>query len=257
MVFCPGCGKSLSLAGYRNHLQHTANPSCYRIYQESLEQFSDVDSDEDLDIDEDLPEVDMPGLPVIKDDIGGDLDNPAFYDDINDIGDVANDPMDVEYSEKEQDEEVHPEEEDETDEEEFDYNYEDHWELPPESSEMDIDFQNEPESEDDLVLLSEKRLLAEDVFCQAPIVEKFPSPYAGAPIPNTKTLSKDEAYQKDINAPHNPWAPFSSKMDWEIAKWAKLRGPGSTALSDLLKINGVRCYSIDLILTSNYYYEGL
>ncbi|KAH6906003.1 hypothetical protein BKA70DRAFT_1498918 [Coprinopsis sp. MPI-PUGE-AT-0042] len=33
--------------------------------------------------------------------------------------------------------------------------------------------------------------------------------------------------------------PFVSKMDWEIAKWAKLRGPGSTAFSELLQIEGV------------------
>jgi hypothetical protein len=35
------------------------------------------------------------------------------------------------------------------------------------------------------------------------------------------------------------WAPFSTRTEWEIARWAKLRGPSSTALSELLKINGV------------------
>lgn len=38
----------------------------------------------------------------------------------------------------------------------------------------------------------------------------------------------------------NPWAPFSSKMDWEVARWAKLRGPGSTSFTELLGIEGVR-----------------
>lgn len=37
----------------------------------------------------------------------------------------------------------------------------------------------------------------------------------------------------------NKWAPFSTSMEWEIARWAKLRGPSSTALSELLKIDGV------------------
>ncbi|KAG2365018.1 hypothetical protein BDR07DRAFT_1470591 [Suillus spraguei] len=37
----------------------------------------------------------------------------------------------------------------------------------------------------------------------------------------------------------NPYSPFSSRMDWEIAQWAKLRGPSSTAFSDLLSIEGV------------------
>lgn len=38
----------------------------------------------------------------------------------------------------------------------------------------------------------------------------------------------------------NPWAPFSSQTDWEVARWAKLRGPGSTSFSELLSIDGVR-----------------
>lgn len=37
----------------------------------------------------------------------------------------------------------------------------------------------------------------------------------------------------------NEWAPFSTRVEWEIARWAKLRGPSSTALSELLKITGV------------------
>ncbi|THU75106.1 hypothetical protein K435DRAFT_591247, partial [Dendrothele bispora CBS 962.96] len=36
------------------------------------------------------------------------------------------------------------------------------------------------------------------------------------------------------------WAPFNSRMDWEVARWAKLRGTGSTAFSDLLDIEGVQ-----------------
>lgn len=35
------------------------------------------------------------------------------------------------------------------------------------------------------------------------------------------------------------WAPFSTRREWEVARWAKLRGPSSTALSELLRIDGV------------------
>ncbi|KAI0827979.1 hypothetical protein BC628DRAFT_1303926, partial [Trametes gibbosa] len=38
----------------------------------------------------------------------------------------------------------------------------------------------------------------------------------------------------------NLYAPFTSKMDWEVARWAKLRGAGSTSFNDLTKIEGVR-----------------
>ncbi|KIM46872.1 hypothetical protein M413DRAFT_16473 [Hebeloma cylindrosporum] len=37
----------------------------------------------------------------------------------------------------------------------------------------------------------------------------------------------------------NIWAPFQSKLEWEVAQWAKLRGPGSTAFTELLEIEGV------------------
>ncbi|KAI0682380.1 hypothetical protein C8T65DRAFT_596952 [Cerioporus squamosus] len=37
----------------------------------------------------------------------------------------------------------------------------------------------------------------------------------------------------------NPYAPFTSQLDWELAQWAKLRGPSSTAFSDLLKIPSI------------------
>ncbi|KIJ67367.1 hypothetical protein HYDPIDRAFT_84908 [Hydnomerulius pinastri MD-312] len=37
----------------------------------------------------------------------------------------------------------------------------------------------------------------------------------------------------------NLYAPFTSRLDYEVARWAKLRGQGSTAFSDLLGIEGV------------------
>ncbi|KAI1782523.1 hypothetical protein LXA43DRAFT_1143098, partial [Ganoderma leucocontextum] len=37
----------------------------------------------------------------------------------------------------------------------------------------------------------------------------------------------------------NPYAPFNSRLDWEIARWGKLRGSSSTSLTELLQIQGV------------------
>ena len=37
----------------------------------------------------------------------------------------------------------------------------------------------------------------------------------------------------------NIYWPFISRTDWLVARWAKLRGPGSTAVSELLSIPGV------------------
>ncbi|KAH9838215.1 uncharacterized protein C8Q71DRAFT_722458 [Rhodofomes roseus] len=37
----------------------------------------------------------------------------------------------------------------------------------------------------------------------------------------------------------NVFAPFKSKMEWCIARWAKTRGPSATAFNEFLAINGV------------------
>jgi hypothetical protein len=80
-----------------------------------------------------------------------------------------------------------------------------------------------------------------------PVVAPFPHGDPGAPV-RTTTL-KYEDYNNSMD-PHNPWAPFDSQMEWEIAHWAKMCGPGSTAFTDLLKINGVR--PPPGLLASNY-----
>lgn len=49
----------------------------------------------------------------------------------------------------------------------------------------------------------------------------------------------DDQYASTVNYDENVWAPFKSKLDWDLARWAKMRGPGSTALSELLAIDGV------------------
>ena len=73
-------------------------------------------------------------------------------------------------------------------------------------------------------------------------VEVYPGPYAGAVhshgIPTTKEL------ENMLGGPSpNPFAPFNNQTDWELAKWAKLRGPGSTSFTELMGVTGV-CIAI-------------
>ena len=79
----------------------------------------------------------------------------------------------------------------------------------------------------------------EEELRQQPFVVPFPNPSVGAPIP-ARVLSRYEEYQDTLVDAANPWTPFNSRIDWEVARWAKMQGPGSTAVSDLLKIDGVR-----------------
>ena len=73
-------------------------------------------------------------------------------------------------------------------------------------------------------------------------VEHYPDSKAGDAVPNrSKQPNSHTAYgSKFQNSETNPYAPFSSHIDWKVAKWAKLRGPSSTAFSELLAIDGLQ-----------------
>ncbi|KAF9497626.1 hypothetical protein BDN71DRAFT_1541395 [Pleurotus eryngii] len=62
--------------------------------------------------------------------------------------------------------------------------------------------------------------------------------HVGEPMVGSDENSKYGTYQDNVfgATAQNPWAPFTSKVDWEVARWAKLQGSGSTAFSDLLGV---------------------
>ncbi|KAG1789747.1 uncharacterized protein HD556DRAFT_1520758 [Suillus plorans] len=70
------------------------------------------------------------------------------------------------------------------------------------------------------------------------VVVPYPDPRAGQKITNCRAANMEYGAHL-ANAEENLYHPFASKMDWEVARWAKLRGVSSTALSDLLAIEGV------------------
>ncbi|KAG1873158.1 hypothetical protein F4604DRAFT_1654403 [Suillus subluteus] len=75
---------------------------------------------------------------------------------------------------------------------------------------------------------------------QVPIVVHYPDQRAGQPIDPTKQSSNVTYHaQLDSSGTDNAYAPFASKLDWEMARWAKLRGPSSTAFSELVSIEGL------------------
>ena len=74
-----------------------------------------------------------------------------------------------------------------------------------------------------------------------PFIVKFGG-RAGEVVPVAPKHVGYEGYSHVLgvgDASVSEWAPFSTQTEWEIARWAKLRGPGSTAFSELLKIDGV------------------
>jgi hypothetical protein len=71
-------------------------------------------------------------------------------------------------------------------------------------------------------------------------IELFPLDTAGAPMPDSaQGASGFVKYGRALGSSEEH-APFRSKVDWDIARWAKLHGPSSSAMTKLLEIDGVR-----------------
>lgn len=71
------------------------------------------------------------------------------------------------------------------------------------------------------------------------VVEHFSHGIPGAPINGMRGSSMYESSQEALGG--SVWAPFQSECDWDVAHWAKMNGPSSSALTDLLAIPNVRC----------------
>ena len=81
---------------------------------------------------------------------------------------------------------------------------------------------------------SHNRLEAPPVY-----VKKFGG-QAGKPIrTNINSDYSNYVEQRETGGQENIWAPFASRMEWEIAQWVKLHGPGSTSFTEFLGIEGV------------------
>ena len=70
------------------------------------------------------------------------------------------------------------------------------------------------------------------------VVERFPYGNPGAPIDGMQGSTIYESSQEAFGG--SVWAPFQSQCDWDVAHWAKMKGPSSKAVTDLLAIPDVR-----------------
>ena len=75
---------------------------------------------------------------------------------------------------------------------------------------------------------------------EPPEIVEFGNQNAGAVYERVHQNGNQDYHQVISGAEStNPYAPFSSRLDWEIAHWAKMQGPGSNSLTELLRIEGV------------------
>jgi len=82
------------------------------------------------------------------------------------------------------------------------------------------------------------------------VIEHFPSASAGAPIhgmPCGSIYGSQQGTDRD-----SIWSPFTSECDWLFARWAKMHGPTTSSVTELLVILEVRTSprSIFALLTS-------
>src|SRR5277367_3124331 len=63
-------------------------------------------------------------------------------------------------------------------------------------------------------------------------INSFPNDLAGSPLQDAGIPQFYEQHQTMLGSNPNPYSPFASKLDWEFARWAKLHGPSSTAISE-------------------------
>jgi hypothetical protein len=231
---CPGCDKTFSVRGYESHLTQSQDPLCRAIYEElrtahtlyeRLKKFHGADDSSDSDAEAQRDAFRPPE----------DYATDTFGQDMND----------------------EPPQSDESEEEEDTVELAHIWEPPREGApaegieEGDDNSDNEEEFLEDLDIggrrAAERVVIGEGHGVKPAKVlrytDKYPSSAAGGVLAHGET--RDRTYCVAVSGQDKgPWAPFKSRQDWKVARWAKLRGPGSTAFSDLLAIPGVRFTSL-------------
>jgi hypothetical protein len=256
--------QQFSQGGYVRHIRLTTDPLCHQIYNNQLA---------------DIPESDLPDYPVVNsspanrpwldevasergpdladldncldmdlDNIGSDgscVDKEEVEIDVDDAGDEIGDIEDMEWhADYAGDSGTESDVEDDLEEAAELYELEYQWEAEIDDT---IIFPQSPSSQHDQPELSSSIApisLANCILGKLGMdsdvtVKSFPSECAGAPLHDSHDKHAFEHYQTQVNNDSGPYAPFTSKLDWEFAHWAKIQGPGSTAVSDLLKIEGV------------------
>ncbi|KAG2131435.1 uncharacterized protein EDB93DRAFT_1323215 [Suillus bovinus] len=133
-------------------------------------------------------------------------------------------------------------------------NFEPEWELPvkgepPVEEEPPVDEDEDEDNQCNSTHCQDIQLRAQGQ--RGCVVVPYPDPHAGQQITNqaANCYAANVEYGAQFNAEQeNLYHPFTLRMDWEVARWAKLCGLGLTALSDLLAIEGVcECLSLSVV----------
>ncbi|KAL0576824.1 hypothetical protein V5O48_005165 [Marasmius crinis-equi] len=267
--YCVGCQKCFNLRGLRRHFAQTNNPPCINyansIAATAADPFFSDEEQEDLldDFDFDCGPVpfdgDYFGHDYTMHELGQGADEWAGTE--NDAHDLDGGDWEDEQPEKEgegadsEDDEGEDEDDkrdlDDFDEDEINAMLEEIGERPRRARDGEL-----PGVPDDEILEHgvesslgnpaesvptpnpARRAKIEDCLRHSPTIVNFGG-RAGQPIADGSREDADTRYRQELGGESNIWHPFASQIDWEVAHWAKLRGPGSNAFNKFLKIPGV------------------
>jgi hypothetical protein len=237
-ILCPGCRKPFPFSSWGQHIARSSNPACNRIYQEQqsylpgaeLSDASDSETGSNMShSDSNIFTGDYFG------DVYGNEDFPGWDGDSEggfDSSDSNNSDSDSSFAESDLEPPAPTE---------SDHGSDLETESGPESD-SDDPMDDELDDERGRPLTAAERQQAEGVTWLKPTVQQFPG-RAGEAI-EEQIQSGYEGYKRSLGEivaenPNNPYAPFLNKMDWEVARWSRLRGPGSTAFTELMGIENV------------------
>ncbi|KAI1781957.1 hypothetical protein LXA43DRAFT_1069516 [Ganoderma leucocontextum] len=224
---CPGCTLFFSPSGLAKHLAQTHKPACIAV--RDGEPLNSVPEHAPEPIPSPFDDVDMDAPPIpFEGDYFGDYD-PSFFDDDGNQEPPASDNDD---------------DDDDDDLPDFD-GWEPEPRPPPPHNDSPGDSAQRPgppEQQDRSSLPAQSlRDSIEANAARKTFVVRYPSPHAGAPVAASTCVDANETYRTQLNAAqsNNLYYPFATRLDWLVARWAKMRGPGSTSFSELLAIEEV------------------
>lgn len=126
--------------------------------------------------------------------------------------------------------------------------------------------QDDPNERDDPILnehFIRRRAAEERLLYQPAVIDRFQrQEVAPGHADNNSAANNGAEFRSsshnvgDLSENAGVYAPFASRIDWEVAKWAKTRGPGSNALDELLAIDGVRLISSLYCRYSIYWFRS-
>jgi hypothetical protein len=212
MVSCPGCLQSFSATGYSQHLAKTTQAPCKAVLTASRAHTHPH-----------APSAPAPAPAPPS--LAEEQDQPSIFE-----GDFFGtyEEDDLEWSDNNNSDSS--DEEEDLDSEE--------WE-PPAQGDNESSHSNDSGTEESADQQAHRQQIEELNMGQNIVIIPYPDAHAGKPITGQPS-GANATYGINAGSAANVYAPFASQMDWDIAKWAKLRGSSSTAFTDLLSTDGVR-----------------